>query len=78
MNVIKEGKEIKNVMRVTCDTCGAVLEIDANDINLSPATRLSTEKYYYRCPCCNTLNIISGDDMPDGMYVEFMRKLIES
>ena len=31
MKVIKEGKEIKGTMRVTCETCEAELEIHISD-----------------------------------------------
>lgn len=39
MKVIKEGKEIKGIMRVTCKTCETKLEIQAGDLKKQPIDR---------------------------------------
>ena len=57
MKVIKEGKEIKGTMRVTCKTCKAELEIQAGDLKKIPGDRpFDPTTYSYKCPCCRRTN----------------------
>ena len=65
MKVIKEGKKIKGIMRVTCKTCEAELEIQAGDLEKSTVNRslFGPKTYYYRCPCCRRINYLRYRDL---------------
>ena len=64
MKVIKEGKNIEGVMRVSCVTCKAVLDITAEDLKNGCNYRI----YYYECPCCKVKNYVRGSDLSDEIY----------
>ena len=44
MKIIKEGRKIKenglNIMNITCDKCGAILEITASDLKNISTTNI--------------------------------------
>lgn len=58
MKVIKEGKVLKSVMRVTCKKCEAELEIEAMDLTINPPDPpyAGFDTYTYKCPCCFRIN----------------------
>jgi len=66
MKVIKEGKEIKGIMRVNCKTCEAELEIQAGDLKELPGDRpFDPTTYSYRCPCCRRTNYLGYSDLSE-------------
>lgn len=76
MKVIKEGK-LENVMRVTCTTCKAELEIEANDIILGHGDKSPIsdgKQYYYKSPCCQNSNYLSYLKMPEGVRTGVFKK----
>ena len=66
MKVIKEGKEIKGTMRVTCKTCEAELEIQAGDLKKQPNdSPFGSPVYFYKCPCCRRTNYIGYSNLSE-------------
>ncbi len=66
MKVIKEGKKIEGIMRVTCKTCEAELEITAGDLRKEPGDIPSDHTVYsYKCPCCRRRNYIGYSDLSE-------------
>ena len=70
MKVIKEGKEIKGTMRVTCKTCGAELEIQAGDLKRLPEVPFYPTTYSYKCPCCLRTNYLGYSDLTEEIRFE--------
>ena len=65
MRVIKRGKKIEDTMKVICRTCGAELEIQAEDIIVEEGFGYYPTYYYYRCPCCLHKDIIDYKDLTE-------------
>ena len=64
MKVIKKGKELKDTIRVTCEDCEAILEIDASDITeRRPGKPGDPTLYIYTCPCCQNTNYLESKDL---------------
>ena len=64
MKVIKEGKQIAGIMRVTCKTCRAELEITASDLKEEPGDRpIDPTVFRYKCPCCRRTNYLGYNDL---------------
>lgn len=71
MKVIKEGKKIEGIMRVTCKTCEAELEITAGDLKESPGDRtFDPTTYYYKCPCCRRTNYLGYNDLSAEIHFD--------
>ena len=58
MKVIKVGKEPEQVMRVTCEQCGAELEIAPWDLRNERISIRNVSTYI--CPCCLYLNFLEN------------------
>ncbi len=63
MKVIKEGKK-RGIMRVTCATCEAELEITVADLN-PVSIFFEITNFYYVCPCCRHKNCLNYKDLPE-------------
>ena len=74
MKVIKEGKEIKGKMRVTCPKCEAELEIEACDMKKLPDDGKYPGEYYYICPCCHRTQLISHNKLTEEIRFDIMSK----
>lgn len=71
MKVIKEGKEIKGTMRVTCKTCEAELEIQAGDLKKEPIDRpIGPTVYSYKCPCCHRTNYLGYSSLTEEILFD--------
>lgn len=71
MKVIKEGKEIKGTMRVTCKICGAELEIQAGDLKKeSDEITNDLTIYSYECPCCRNRNYLGNIDLSEEIRLD--------
>lgn len=66
MKVIKDGKKIAGVMRVTCKKCEAELEIEAKDLYQEPTDRPTDPTVCsYKCPCCNRTQYIDWGNLSE-------------
>ncbi len=71
MKVIKEGKKIVGVMRVTCKTCEAELEIEARDLKEETRDRpMDPTVFSYKCPCCSRYNYLGFNDLSEEIYFD--------
>lgn len=70
MKVIKEGKKIIGVMRVTCMRCYAELEIEARDIKEEPEEFASVKLYSYKCPCCSRTQYLYYEDLTEEILFD--------
>lgn len=71
MKVIKEGKKIVGVMRVTCKKCDAELEIEARDIKEEPGDRpFDPTVYSYKCPCCSRTQYLDHNDLTEEILFD--------
>ena len=71
MKVIKEGKQIVGVMRVTCKTCQAELEITASDLKEEPGDGpFYPTVYSYKCPCCRRINYLGYNDLSEEILFD--------
>lgn len=71
MKVIKEGKKIVGVMRVTCNKCEAELEIEAKDLKEEYVNRAFDPMVYrYKCPCCYRTNYLGYNDLPEEILFD--------
>ena len=71
MKVLKKGKKIRGVMRVTCKTCEAELEITTGDLKEEPGDRpFDPTSYYYKCPCCRRTNYVDYSDLTEEILFE--------
>lgn len=76
MKVIKEGKKIKDTMRVKCKTCEAELEIQAGDLEmLSDCRPFESTTYSYKCPCYKRTNYIKYTELEEGIRFDLKNNL---
>lgn len=66
MKIISEGHAVKKSIRVTCEQCEALLEITANDIEITYGkSRFFNDSFHYKCPCCDHCNSVNYRKLPD-------------
>ena len=66
MKVIKEGKKIGGVMRVTCKKCEAELEIEAGDLKEEHRDSLEYPIVFsYKCPCCQRTQYLGWEQLSE-------------
>lgn len=71
MKVIKEGKKIVGVMRVTCKKCEAELEIEASDLKEELGDRPTDPTVYrYKCPCCSRYQYIGYSNLSEEILFD--------
>lgn len=72
MKVIKEGKKIVGVMRVTCKKCEAELEIEAKDLKEESYddSPIDPTVYRYKCPCCSRSNVLYYNDLSEEILFD--------
>lgn len=71
MRIIKKGKKIVGVMRVTCKKCDAELEIEAKDLKEEVGDRpFDSESYSYKCPCCSRTQYLNYNDLTEEILFD--------
>ena len=58
--------------------CNSILEVENSDINVLLNFYDSNLIYYYRCPVCNKMNMISENILPRNLKLDKLLKVKNS
>lgn len=72
MKILREGK-LNVTIKVECDKCEALLEIEAKDVDYFPGCAIEDEAFHVICPCCSKRIEIKKEKIPSVFYGRMKR-----